>query len=192
MDSWVHHVFPCLEGLDLDAPGATFLDVGTGVAALVIETCLRFPGLRAVGLDPWQPALAEARSNVETAQLGHRITLCNCGIEEWTDGSVFDLIHVPVLFLSTEHTEHGIRRIRTALKPGGWVLLQVLDVSGTGLTSPVLQLVGVLWSGGRRMTPAWAEQILADMDYRDIRIFPALPGPPVRYVVGRRPPGQER
>lgn len=189
--TWAEHVVPGLDGLDLDAPGAVFLDVGTGVAALAIEVCRRFPSLRAVGLDPWAPALAEARGNVETAQLGHRISLRDGGVEELADDSAFDLAHVPVLFLSAEHAGRGLRGVRTALKPGGWVLLQVLGAPGHNLTSAVLRLCGVLWGGEGRMTPGLAEQMLVDAEYEDVRTFPALPGLPLRYVVGRRPPGHD-
>ena len=185
--TWADHVFPCLDGLDLDAPGAVFLDVGTGVAALAIEVCRRFPSLQAVGLDPWKPALAEARSNVEAAQLGHRISLRDSGVEELADDSAFDLVHLPILFLSTEHASRGLRRVRTALKPGGWVVLQLLATSGSGLTPAVLRLCCVLWGGDASMTPTRAERMLTDADYEDVRTFPAQPGLPLRYVVGRRP-----
>ncbi|MGH3904113.1 MAG: SAM-dependent methyltransferase [Pseudonocardiaceae bacterium] len=189
--AWVDHVFPGLDGLSLDAPEARFLDVGTGVAAIAIAVCRRFPGLRAVGLDPWAPALAEARSNVETARLGDRITLWDSRIEELTDDAVFDLVHVPALFLAAEHVRTGLGRVRTALKPGGWVLLQVPEEPGPGITPAVLRLWCVLWAGDASMSPARVEQMLAHTDYEDIRTFPPLPGPPVRYVVGRRPPGRD-
>lgn len=186
--AWADHVFATLDGLRLDAPGATFLDVGAGVAAIAIELCRRFPGLQAVGLDPWTPALAEAHTNIETSQLSHRISLREGKIEELADDAVFDLVHLPALFLSAKHVNQGLRRVRTALKPGGWVLVQVLGVSGPGLTPAVLRLWSTLWGGEPSMIPARAEQLLADAGFGDIRTLPPLPGPPVRNVVGRRLP----
>lgn len=187
---WADHVFPRLEGLSLDAAGR-FLDVGTGVAAIAVEVCRRFPGLRAVGLDPWAPALAEARGNVEAAGFGDRISLRDSPIAELADESVFDLVHLPVLFLGAQQVREGLRRVRTALKPGGWVLLQVPGEPSPGIPPAVLRLWCVLWGGEASMTPTRAEQMLAHADYEGIRTFPLLPGPPVRYVVGRRALGDD-
>lgn len=183
------HVLPHLDGLDLTAPGAAFLDVGAGVAALTIEMCRRWPDLRAVGLEPWEPALTEARANVATAQLGDRISLRTGGIETLSEDSVFDLAHVPVLFIPTEQVQEGTRRVRSALRPGGWVLLQVPDATGAGLMPAVLRLWCVLWGGDASMTPGRAEQLLREAGYQQVRTAPPLPGPPVRYVVGRRAGG---
>ncbi|HXJ34286.1 MAG TPA: hypothetical protein VMS22_09655, partial [Candidatus Eisenbacteria bacterium] len=48
-------------GARLGSDGATFLDVGTGVAWLAIAMATTFPALRVVGLDVFAPALALAR-----------------------------------------------------------------------------------------------------------------------------------
>ena len=109
-------------------------------------------------------------------------------IEELADDAVFDFVHLPVLFLSAEHLNQGLRRVRTALKPGGWVLVQVMGVSGPGLTPAVLRMWCALWGGEPSMIPARAEQLLTDAGFRDIRTLPPLPGPPVRNVVARRLP----
>jgi hypothetical protein len=37
----------------LSRPGAVFLDVGAGVAALSVAVCRQWPGVRVVGLEPW-------------------------------------------------------------------------------------------------------------------------------------------
>ena len=98
------------------------------------------------------------------------------------EDSIFDLAHVPVLFIPAEHVREGLQRVWTALRPGGWLLLQVVDAKGDELGPAVLRLLGVLWGGADSMTTAQAEQILVDAEYREIRAFPstAWPARPLR------------
>lgn len=59
----------------LNAEGASFLEVGVGVAAIAIEMARLWPSLRVVGIDGWAPALAVARENVRATDLASRIEL---------------------------------------------------------------------------------------------------------------------
>lgn len=102
-------LFPRLDGLLalLQDPTATFLDVGTGVATIAIQMCRLFPRLHAVGLEPQDAPLAQARRNVVEARLGDRIELRAQRIEDLTDREAFDLVWLPQVFLPREVLERG-------------------------------------------------------------------------------------
>ena len=95
------NVAPALEGLSerLARPGATFLDVGVGVASLAIAMARLCPELRIVGVDPWQPSLRLARENVDRAGLGDRIELREQGGETLEDEAAFDLAWLATAFM---------------------------------------------------------------------------------------------
>lgn len=42
----------------------------------------------------------------------YRISLRDSGVEELADDPVFDLVHLPILFLSAEHARFGLRRVQ--------------------------------------------------------------------------------
>src|SRR3978361_155071 len=62
-------------GERLQAPGARFLDVGTGTAWLAIGVAQSHPQLHVTGLDIFEPALELARGNVAESGLADRIEL---------------------------------------------------------------------------------------------------------------------
>jgi SAM-dependent methyltransferase len=189
VEAYVSHVFPHLGGLltMLDGARPAFLDVGSGVAEIAMEMCRRFPTLRAVGLDPLEAAQALAEDKVRRAGLEARIELRRGRVEDLDDDDVFDLVQVPILFLPDHALTEGFARVRKSLKPGGWVVLQVLGLPGTELPA-VLRLMCVLY-GSEGHSPEHAASMLTDAGYEDVVVFPPLPGPPVSYVAGRRPSG---
>jgi SAM-dependent methyltransferase len=195
VEAFVNHVFSGLTGLveNMQAPNASFLDVGSGVAAISIEMCRRFPTLRAVGLDPLETALDQAARNIERAKLKDRIELRRGKVEDLEDDAAFDLAQVPIFFLPTAVLPEGLARVHRALRPGGWVVLQVLGAAGQDLRPSVLRLWCVVW-GSEAVAPEQAASMLRRAQFQDVAILPPLPGPPVRYVVGRRrtPPGLVR
>ncbi len=101
---------PQLEGLAdaLARPDAAFLDVGVGVAALSIAMCRVIPGLRAVGIDPWEVALELARRNVAAAGLDDRIELRRQAVEELPDESAFELAFLAGPFLGSAVIDVGL------------------------------------------------------------------------------------
>lgn len=58
------------------APGATFLDVGTGVTWLAVAMARSHPHLRVIGIDVFEPALDLAKSHVTSEELAEAST---CG-----------------------------------------------------------------------------------------------------------------
>jgi SAM-dependent methyltransferase len=185
---WVERLFPNLEGLSerLREPTATFLDVGTGVGRLSIEMCRRFPNLRVVGIDPFDTALMLARRNVAEAGLDDRIQLRPERVEGLTDDRCYDLAWVPVLFMAADVAAQGLRRIRTALRPGGWAVLGSLAVDGTEIQPAVLRLVSLLYGSGR-LLPEHAAAMLTAAGFGNVLALPAMPGVAGRTIVGRRP-----
>lgn len=186
--AWVERLFPALEGLPdaLEASTARFLDVGTGVGRLAIAMCRQFPNLRVVGIDPFETPLELARRNVAGVGLESRIDLRLEAVQDLTDEDCYDLAWVPVMFLPATVAAQGLHRVHAALRPGGWALLGSLAAEGQGLQPAVLRLVSNLFGSGR-LFPAHAAEILRAAGYESIQILPAVPGVPIRMIVGRRP-----
>jgi cyclopropane fatty-acyl-phospholipid synthase-like methyltransferase len=65
--------------------------IGSGVAALSISSCRVWPAASVVGVDPWEPAMKLAATDVAEAGLEDRITLRAVPIEDITDVDGFDL-----------------------------------------------------------------------------------------------------
>jgi hypothetical protein len=187
---WANQVFPMLDGLceRLEGHSGRFLDVGVGVAALAAALCNRYPGLTGVGIDPLDTALTQARSNVLDAGLSSRIELRAGRIEDLEERSSYDLVHIPSMFLARETLEGGAARALTALRPGGWVVVQVLWRPGAGMLPAVVRLWCTLW-GGEALAPGEVELTLARAGYVSTRIVHAEGGLPLAHVAGRRPLG---
>ncbi|MGH3787968.1 MAG: SAM-dependent methyltransferase [Pseudonocardiaceae bacterium] len=185
---WAERLFPALEGLPeaLAAPTARFLDVGTGVGRLAIAMCHQFPTLRVVGLDPYETALELARLNVAEAGLASRIELRPQPVQGLADEGCYDLAWVPVMFLPADVAARGLRRVRAALRPGGWAVLGSLAAEGGGLQPAVQRLMSLLFGSGR-LLPDHAAQMLRAARYESIRILPVTPGVPIRMIIARRP-----
>ncbi len=185
---WTERLFPNLEGLTeaLEAPTASFLDVGTGAGRVAIAMCRQFPNLRVVGIDPFETALELARRNVAEADLGGRIELCAESVQDLVDENRYELAWVPVMFLPADVAARGLHRVRAALRPGGWAILGSLAAEGEEVQPAVLRLVSLLFGSGR-LFPEHAAEMLVAADYDSIRVFPAVPGVPIRMIVGRRP-----
>jgi predicted O-methyltransferase YrrM len=142
----------------LTAPGARLLDVGAGAAGLAITLCESFPHLTAVALEP-APVPAEIGTrHVAAAGLESRIAIRRERVEDMDDEAAYDLAFLPQMFLPDAIIRETMRRVFSALKPGGWVLVGVLARPGNDAPSAVRRLKNLLWGGNRRdmdavMTP---------------------------------------
>jgi 2-polyprenyl-3-methyl-5-hydroxy-6-metoxy-1,4-benzoquinol methylase len=174
-------------GARLGRPGARFLDVGVGVAALSIAMCREFPALSAVGLDPYEVPLALARSNVTAAGLHDRIELRPITVHQLRDEAAFDLAWLPHFFLGRrEAVAEGLARIRAALRPGGWVLVPALNPAAGAAQRAVWSLVLESW-GGPALQAAEVEPLVAEAGLAP-RV---IPGPSwITMVAGQRPESQ--
>jgi len=148
--------------------------------------CRQFPSISVVGIDPFESVLTLARRNVFEAGLGDRIELRPERVEDLTDDCCYDLAWVPVMFLPADVAVRGLRRVRAALRSGGWAVLGSLAAEGEELQSAVLRLVSLLYGSGR-LSAEHAAAMLAGAGYASVRVLPAIPGVAPRTIVGRRP-----
>ena len=186
----VRLLFPQLEGLEERTRGPwAFLDVGTGVAGIAIALCHASPTVRVVGLEPAEAPLALARRNVAAAGLADRIELRRQRVEELTDSAAFDLAWLPQVFLPGAVLPRALRAAWTALRPGGWILLPAISVTGEDTPAALARFRNVLW-GGDPLTAEDVAQLLEEARFTAVRVLSAPPGvlprgtPPL--VVGRR------
>jgi SAM-dependent methyltransferase len=165
-------VLPTL-GADLEdrlrAPGASFLDIGVGVAALAIAMCRLLPELRVVGVDPWQPALALARENVAAAGLHERIELRELTAEALTDAGEYDLAWLPTVFMRDPALEQATERVHAALRPGGWAILALYARPDDPLPAAVADLRTVR-QGGAVRTPEELAAMLSRAGFAGVEI----------------------
>lgn len=181
-------VAPRLAGLAarLESPAAAFVDIGVGVAALSIEMARLWPALRIVGLEPWAPALALARANVEKAGLQDRIELRYQGGEELTETAAFDLAWIPIPFIPERLLEEVLERTAQALRPDGWLLMPFVNPAAEPFVAALSRLRIALWSGST-MTPIEAEVCLQKAGFVDIQTLPTPSVAIAALVACRRP-----
>jgi predicted O-methyltransferase YrrM/DNA-binding transcriptional ArsR family regulator len=179
--------FPSLGDLAerMDRPGAAALDVGTGVAAIAIALCRRFPALRVVGLEPAKAPMAEARRNVVAAGLDRRIELRGQRVEDLADEAAFDFAFLPLVFLSTATLRAGLPAVHRALKPGGWVVTAALGAAGDALAPALARLKGTLW-GSEALAPHEVRALLEEAGYVDVREIDVPAGATLLPVAARR------
>lgn len=185
-------VAPALEGLAdrLGKPGATFLDIGVGVAGLAIEMAELWPSLRVVGIDVWKPSLELARANVAKSKVRDRIELREQGAEALEDDKAFDLAWMPVPFIPERVVPKACERTLASLRPGGWMVVPYVNLKALPNEGAlaVWRLRLTMW-GGPQWAPKDAEDVLRSQGFSDVHTLPAPPGVPVGMTVGRRGPG---
>jgi SAM-dependent methyltransferase len=175
---YLHRVlFPELPGMPERLAGteAQLLDVGTGVGAVSIALCRRYPGLRCVGLEPQEAPLRLARRNVAQAGLADRIELRRQTLELLHDAERFDLVWLPLNFLAPAIVDEAFRQACRALRPGGWVVLATLGGGGQDdLASSTARLRCATW-GGEPLSPSDVAARLEAAGFVDVRIRERLP-----------------
>jgi 2-polyprenyl-3-methyl-5-hydroxy-6-metoxy-1,4-benzoquinol methylase len=185
------YVFPTLSGLlgRLESPGGTFLDIGMGVGIICIEMCRIYPNLRCVGLEPGEAQADEAGRNIAAIGLQDRIEVRRQRLEDLTDVETYDLAYLPQVFMPIEVVKRGLRSVREALRPGGWILVVTVDAPGDDLHSAFARLLNVLWGG----TPLAVEEVISLVREAGFEMVQAGgdPGSWIKGVVGRRPPGDQ-
>jgi release factor glutamine methyltransferase len=135
------------------------LDVGTGSGAIALAIADEHPGARVTAIDASEDALAVAARNLGRTALGDRVRLAHRDLAEPLGGP-YDLVvsnppyvtHEELRGLEPEirawepmvalvdrgQTEAVARAARDALRPGGWLVLEVGDGRGEA-TSRLLQ-----------------------------------------------------
>lgn len=178
---------PSLEGLsDCFASGGDFLDVGVGVGELSAAFCAAVPLARVVGLDVLPRALELARATVAERGLGDRVELRLQSVADLDDRERFDLAWMPAPFLAAEIFAEAVVRVRSALRPGGWVVIGAGQFSGAPLAVAVTSWKTVR-AGGTGLPADAAREVLEGAGFVDFAVLPSPPGAPALYGA-RRPP----
>lgn len=168
----------------LAAPGATFLDVGTGVGAICGALCAQLPHLRCVGLDVSPRPLALADRELTAAGVRDRIELRHQDVADLDDIEVYDVAWIPLPLLPARVVEQAIARVVRALRPGGLVIAaanrQPLDE-----TAAAMARVRSLTVGGN---PAFRDDVVMWLAHGGAVEVADIPTPPMApaIVVGHR------
>lgn len=181
-------VVPALPGLAerLAQSGSRILDVGTGVAALALALATAFPHAELVGIDVLQRVLDLARIELAEADpaVASRMTLRLQDAGALDEQAAYDLIWLPVPFLSDAALESAIPRVRTALRPGGWLVAGTNPAAEHPLRRAVAAWTADLNGGSSGDTDRVAETLTAAGFCGEQR-FPTVPGGPVLLAARR-------
>ena len=174
-----------IAGAGIGRPGARILDIGTGVGALAVAFCRTFPDSTVVGIDTWELSLELARQNVAIAGLDSRITLRQTSIEALEDDAGFDLVWMPVIFLSRAILPEAVARAVAAMRPGAQIVLGRYARSDDALAGSLGDL-RTIRSGGTLLAASDTRALLEGAGLVDVgeldRTWPA----PIELTVGRR------
>jgi precorrin-6B methylase 2 len=174
-----------LAGAGLGTPDARILDIGTGVGALAVALCRTFPNSTVVGIDPWELSLELARQNVTAAGFGSRITLRRARIEAFEDDEGFDLVWMPVIFLSRATLGEAVRQAVATMRPGAQIVLGRY----TGSNDPLASALGdlrTIRSGGTLLDATDTRTLLEDAGLVDVREIERTWPAPLGLTAGRR------
>ena len=175
-----------IAGAGIGAANARILDIGTGVGALAVAFCRTFPGSTVVGIDRWELSLELAGQTVAAAGLDSRITLRRTGIEAFEDDEGFDLVWMPVSFLSRANLEEGVRRAVAAMRPGAQIVLGRYAGSDDPLAGALGDLRTVR-SGGTLLDASDTQALLDGAGLVDVREIDRTWPAPIALTTGRRP-----
>lgn len=175
-----------IAGSGIGTENARILDIGTGVGALAVAFCRAFPSSTVVGIDTWELSLELARQNVAVAGLGSRITLRHTPIEAFEDDDGFDLVWMPVMFLSKASLEEAVRRAVAAMRPGAQIVLGRY----AGPDDPLVGVLGdlrTIRSGGTLLGPSDTCALLEGAGLVEVREIDRTWPAPAGLTTGRRP-----
>jgi release factor glutamine methyltransferase len=149
-----------LEHLDGGEPAV--LDVGTGTGAIALAIVDEHPGARVTAIDASKDALALARENLDLLGINGRVRLVQHDLTEGLGHDAFDLVVSNPPYIEPEDIEmlqpevrdweprialvaHGAteavaRAATQALRPGGWVVLEIAENQAAKVASLLLEL----------------------------------------------------
>jgi precorrin-6B methylase 2 len=181
-------ILPEMSGLSerLAAPGASFLDIGTGVAALTIAMARDWPGLQITAIEPHPAALALARSNVAAADLDARVVLHPTKGEALEDVAAHDLVWVPSAFIPESAIPEVIARAVRALKPGGWMIYAIVRHGSDAAANALARFRTAFW-GGSLLDPEAITGLMTASGLTDARLMDGPAHSTIGMMVARRP-----
>ena len=146
-----------------DLPEPDVLDVGTGTGAIALAVADEHPGARVTAVDRSRDALALARENLDLTGIDGRVRLVEGDVREGLERAAYDLVVSNPPYVSEEEvaslpgevrdweprdalvgagtTEAVARAAVEALRPGGWLVLEVHE-QGAGETAELLERLG--------------------------------------------------
>lgn len=159
------------------APGARFLDVGTGVGALGIAFAEVFPHLQVLGIDVLDRSLDLARRAIAARGLAARVTVRKQDVAEFADQAGFDVAWLPVPFIAQPALHAGLPRVVTALRSGGWLIAGHGKFGGTP-TEDALTRLKTIAHGGTPLDATAAVHLLQQTGLTLVRAVPTPVGMP--------------
>jgi precorrin-6B methylase 2 len=179
---------PEMTGLDerLSAPGASFLDIGTGVGALTIAMARDWPNLQVTALEPHPPALALARSNIAAADLDSRVVVHPTPGEALDHVAAHDIVWVPSAFIPEAAIPEVIARAALALKPGGWMIYAIVRQGSDAAANALARFRTAFW-GGSLLDPDTITRLMTASGLTDARLMDGPSHSTIGMMVARRP-----
>jgi SAM-dependent methyltransferase len=168
------------------APGARFLDVGTGTGWLAIAAARMHPGLAVVGIDVLAPALELARGNLAAEDMAGRVELRLQDAASLEEPECYDAIWLPMPFLPAGIVPGVVAAAVRSLRPGGWLLPGTFTGPGDRL-SELLTDLRTVRSGGHPWRPAELRELLTSAGLTDVGEIERTWTAPMRLYTGRRP-----
>jgi SAM-dependent methyltransferase len=154
------------------------LEIGCGSGVYLRHAAMRNPSLTALGIE-LQPAVAEmARTNLHHWGLEGRITIEEGDFRARSTGALFDIatLYNNIYYFPIDERVSLLERIRSFLKPGGFLLLTTCCQGGS-LGVEALNLWGAATNGAGRL-PAENELVrqMRQAGYGTVRTKNLLPG----------------
>ncbi len=180
-------MIPRLPGLAqlLARPGATILDVGTGVGGMALACAEAVPGLHVLGIDVLPRAVTLARQAVASSGLEDRVEIRLQGAQDLTETDRFAAAWIPAPFIPETALRSGIPRVAAALVPGGWLCLAYGRLTGGPVERAITRFTTLSY-GGTALEDSAARDLLRDAGLVDLTIPPTPQDNPA-IALARRP-----
>lgn len=178
---------PTLAGLAgrLATPGSRVLDIGTGVAALAGALVRELPHVRVTAIDSMERAVRLARAELGRAGLpAERVEVRLQDVADLREPGAYDLVWLPVPFLSEKSLTTSLPHIVDAVAPGGW-LVAGTNPAPSGQLAVAVARWQAIRNGGNFFNSDHVAVTLRELGLGDVEQRPTVPGGPV-LVVGQR------
>jgi hypothetical protein len=145
------------------------------------------PGADVIRVDPDRPPAARWPGRARPATgLGDAVELRSLDIDAVDDHDAYDFIRLPSAIVSPPAMHAGLPRLLSALKRGGWIILNAPGHDGNDLSNAIAAW-RVAREGGDPRGPDELVRHLAEIGYGDPhRVRPEIT-PPLAIVAARRP-----
>jgi cyclopropane fatty-acyl-phospholipid synthase-like methyltransferase len=113
------------------APGMTCLDAGCGAGHVTRSLAARVgPGGRVVGIERDPVKLTAARTETERAGL-RNVEYREGDVATWSEPDTYDVAYGRFIISHLRDRKGFVERLRDALRPGGLLILEDIDFTGT-------------------------------------------------------------